>query len=404
MHMDPLLPRLVAILFIVVVLGQLLRRARQPLVVVYLLAGFVVGPAGFGLVHERETLNRLGEIGVLLLLFFVGMEVSLPRLIASWRTAAIGTALQIGASLGCAALVGLWWEWPIERSVLLGFVISLSSTAVVVKLLEDRREMDTRVGGDALGILLAQDLAVIPMLVVLGTLASGGVDLPRLGLQLGAGLVIIVGLVIVARRGPLKIPGLRHLQGDRELEIFAALGLCLGLALITALVGLSTVMGAFVAGILLSATAQTEWAHRGLQSFRVLLLAVFFLAIGTMVDLDFVVANLWAVLALTAAAFLTNTIINTLIFRVLGRTWAESIYGGALLSQVGEFSFVLAAVGLSAGIISSIGYQFTVSVISATLVLSSGWIALASRLVRQSSRSRRSHTPTSDEESHGARD
>lgn len=146
MHLDPSLPVLVSVLFGILIIGFILRKLHQPHVVGYLLAGILLGPYVFGVMQDKELVGRLGAIGVVLLLFFIGMEVSPKRLVSSWRVAVIGTLFQILISILCVWLLGEWLDWPINRSILLGFVISLSSTAVVLKILQEWKELDTAVG------------------------------------------------------------------------------------------------------------------------------------------------------------------------------------------------------------------------------------------------------------------
>ncbi len=383
MHMDPLLPRLVAAFFVVVVVAVGLRRWGTPSLVVYLLAGLVLGPEGLRVLEDREMLGRIGEFGVLFLLFFVGMEMSLPRLQASWKVALGGTLLQIGASVGLTFALGALLGWPLGRSVLLGFVLSLSSTAVVLRLLADRKETDTPVGQDVIGILLAQDLAIVPMLMVVTFLS--GVQ-PRGGQLLVQAVVgaAALGAVLSLKRRPEPLRRLiDRLGADPELRLFGALFFCLGISLITAASGLSMASGAFLAGLLLSVVGRTEWAHHALDGFRVLLLATFFAAIGTLLDLDFLRAHAGSVALLTLVAFVTNTAVNALTLRWLGRRWSRAIRGGAYLSQIGELSFVLAAVGLTSGLIGEFAHRMTVSVIASTLVLSTVWIALARPIERR---------------------
>ncbi len=379
MHMDPLVPRLVAALLVVLTLALALRRLKQPLAVVYLLAGVVMGPDALGLLDDREALARVGEFGVLLLLFSLGMELPLRRLLTQWKVPVVGTGLQILGSLACTGLIGLAAGWPLPRVVLLGFVISLSSTAVVLTLLRERGELESEIGQDVVGVLLVQDLALVPMLVVLGLLAGGGFDPALLAAQL-AGTAVLVGLVAwTARRGPPPLPFADRVAGDHELQVFVALLVCLGLALLTGLLGLSAASGAFVAGILVGASPHTDWFHHSLEPFRVVLVALFLMSVGAVIDLGFFAAHWVEVVALAAAVFLSNTGLNAGILRALGRSPGRSLYGGALLSQIGEFSFVLAAVGLQSGLITAFGYQLTVSVIGVSLLLSPAWIAWASR-------------------------
>ncbi len=383
MHLDPLLPRLVGSLLFIVVLALALRRTGTPTIVVYLLAGVALGPEGFGLLQDRAMLNRIGEFGVLLLLFFVGMEMSLPRLLQGWRVALGGTVLQVALSVAAALVIGQLLDWPIGRSVLLGFVMSLSSTAVVVRLLKDRGETSSPVGQDVLGVLLAQDLAIVPMLMILGAMAGGSVDLRLLGGQGLVGGAAVLAIIAVRRNPGLLQRGVDRFSADPELRLFGALLFCLGLATLTALAGLSTASGAFLAGLLLSVAGRTEWAHHALDGLRILLLAIFFAAVGALLDLDFMMENSGAILLLAALAFVTNTVVNTLILRALGRPWDRALRGGAWLSQIGELSFVLAAVGLNSGLIHEFGHDLTVSVIACTLVFSTAWIGASAPLERR---------------------
>ena len=383
MHIDPMLPHLVAALLVVVALAVGLRRWGAPTLVVYLLAGLAVGPEGFSILEDRELLARVGEFGVLFLLFFVGMEMSLPRLLAGWKVALGGTALQVGVSVGAVLLLGAALDWPMGRSVLLGFVISLSSTAVVLRLLQDRNELELPVGQDVLGVLLAQDLAIVPMLMVIGLLAGETPNAGQLLAQAGVGGAAVAAVVILRSRPERAQRLIDSLTKDPEMRLFGALLFCLGLATITGLAGLSTASGAFLAGLLLSVVGRTEWAHQALDGLRVLLLAIFFAAVGSLLDLGFLAERAVAVAALTLLALATNTAVNALILRWLGRPWPRALRGGAYLSQIGELSFVLAAVGLTSGLIGTFAHKMTVSVIACTLVLSTLWIAAMGPLERR---------------------
>lgn len=378
MHMDPIMPYLVGGVAAVLLLGLILRAIRQPHVVAYLLAGVALGPAGVGLVTDQVTIARFGEIGVILLLFFVGMEISLPRLLANWKVPVIGTLLQIAVSVACTVGLGAWKGWPWQRSILLGFVISLSSTAVVIKLLQRRGEIDQPIGQDVVGVLLVQDLAIVPMLIAIGVMGGTTLSPTAIVLQVVGGIVCVGLMLFVATRDRIRLPLDRLLQGDQELQVFAAGFLCFGLALLTGLAGLSAALGAFLGGVVVGAAKETEWIHEALFPFHVLLLALFFVSVGMLIDLQFVWDHVAMVALLLAAVLLTNTAVNMFVLRGLGRTWPNSVYGGAVLSQIGEFSFVLAAVGKQTGIIENFGYQATIAVIALSMLLSPAWIALAS--------------------------
>ena len=381
MHMDPALPTLVVVLLIIFILGLSLRLMNQPHVVGYLLAGICLGPELLGLISDKELLERLGAFGVVFLLFFVGMEVSPQRLVANWRVALVGTLLQILISVGVIWLLGGLFDWPIGRTLLFGFVISLSSTTVVLKMLQDWSEIETNVGQNALGILLIQDLAIIPMLIVVNLLGGKQVEAPELTMQLFGGCLMIALFAWIVYRGEIRLPLARWIKNDHELQVFAAMIICLGLGLLTGMFSLSTALGAFIGGMIIGAARETQWVHHSLEPFRVIFVAMFFVSVGMLVNIDLILQNWIQISLLVLAVFVTNMAINAVILRVLGSSWADSIYAGALLAQIGEFAFVLAAVGMHAGVIVETAYQLIIAVISLTLLLSPVWVALTKYLL-----------------------
>jgi CPA2 family monovalent cation:H+ antiporter-2 len=163
--------------------------------------------------------------------------------------------------------------------------------------------------------------------------------------------------------------------------VFAALTLCFGFALLTGTLGLSTAFGAFVAGMLVARARETHWVHQALEPLRVIFMALFFVSVGVILDLDFVYENWWKISLLVFAILMSNTLLNAVTFRVLGESWRDSLYGGALLSQIGEFSFVLAAAGYHAAIIDDRDHQFAVAIITLSLMVSPVWITAAKRLL-----------------------
>lgn len=381
MHLDPALSVIVGALLVILLMGTLLNRLRQPHVVGYLIVGIILGPHMIGLIHNQALIERMGALGVVLLLFFIGMEVSPKKLIATWRIAVIGTSIQILISIFCIWLLGKWLDWPLSRSILMGFVISLSSTAVVLKVLQDRNELETETGQNVLGVLLFQDVAIIPMLIIISLMSGHKPDSQQIILQLIGGTLMIALIIYIMRKEVIHLPLAKWLKSDHEMQIFAALIICFGLSLITGLFGLSTALGAFVGGMLVGAARETQWVHHSLNSFRVIFVALFFVSIGMLVDLTFIQNHWLQISALVIAVILTNTFINAAIIRLLGDSWPDSLYSGALLSQIGEFSFVLAAVGIQSNLITNHGYQLTVTVIALSLMISPGWIALSRHLL-----------------------
>jgi CPA2 family monovalent cation:H+ antiporter-2 len=380
--MDPFLPQAVGAIFFILLLGFILKFFRQPHVVAYLIAGIFIGPWGFGLVTDIDSISRLGTAGVVLLLFFVGMETDIHKLVENWKLIIFGTLMQIILSVGCVWLLGLWFDWSLARIVLIGFVISLSSTAIVIKLLQDNGMLSSSLGQSALGILLAQDLAIIPMLIIIGLLGAGNIDNVQLVKQ-GVGTLFAVALfAFVITRKQVHLPLSKWLKGDHELQLFAALGICFGLAMLTAWFELSTALGAFIAGMLVGAAKETLWVHRTLDSFRVLFVALFFVSVGMLLDISFLISHWQQTAILVMAALITNIFINAIILKLSKFSWKESLYAGVLLSQIGEFSFVLAAVGHQASIINEYGYQLALCVISLSLLTSPIWIGLSKKWLK----------------------
>lgn len=381
MHVDPLIPPLVGVILAVLVIGLLLQFLRQPQLVGYIITGVAIGPSGFALLTDQALIEHLGAIGVTLLLFFIGMEISPKQLALGWRIALGGTLFQIGASVALTWSIGLWLGWELPRVILLGFVISLSSTAVVLKLLKDRGELNSRAGENVLLILLAQDLAVVPMLIVISLFSSEQPGSDQILKQL-AGAVIVLGLAAFAlSREHFRLPFASRIKQDHELQVFAALLICFGLAFVTGTLGLSSALGAFVAGMIVASARETDWVHHALEPLRVVFVALLFVSIGMLIEIGFVLDNWLQVGSLVIAVLLTNTFINAGILRALGNPWPVSLYSGALLAQIGEFSFVLVSVGLQAAIVSKFGYQLTIAVIALTLALSPAWIGATKRLL-----------------------
>jgi K+:H+ antiporter len=376
MHTDAALAVLVGVVFAIILVALALRAIGQPQIVGYLLAGVAIGPYGLELLTDAETIGRIGSFGLIMLLFFIGMEASPKRLMGRWRMAVAGVVLQIIASIGVVWFIGLLYDWSWPRIMLIGFVISLSSTAVVLKLLKDWHELGTQTGQNVLVILLAQDLVLVPMLIAVTFMSGSGADLGTLSEQL-IGAAMLLGLAAWAiSQERIHLPFAKYLRADHELQVFAALLLCFGLALLSGILQLSTVLGAFVAGIIVSSARETDWVHRSLEPFRVVFVAIFFVSVGMLIDLPFVRDNFLEIALLVAVIVGINTVINAAVLKGLGSSTRRSLYAGALLSQVGEFSFVLVSIGLSANVIAEHDYRMLIAVIALSLLLSPPWIAM----------------------------
>ncbi len=378
---DPTIGFISILAILVMAVGLLLKKINQPYIIGYILIGALIGKHGLGFINDAATIDHLGEIGIILLLFFIGMEISLPEFIKQWRVAAIGTLLQVGTSVAIVLGIGYFFDWNIERSIIIGFVIALSSSAVIIKLLADKNLVNTRVGKNVLSILLMQDIIIVPLLIVTSLLGGKEEPLQNIILMLAGGLVIVVALVYIYYKKTIALPFSKTIEKDRELQVFLAIFFCFGGALSASIFGLSPALGAFVGGMIVHASRATHWIYNTLDSFRILFVAIFFISIGLQIDFYFIYENLTAITIVIIAVYLTNHLINSMILRLFSSPWKEAFLGGALLAQIGELSFLLSSSAYSMGIIETYAYNFTISLISLTLVISPFWITLTEKLI-----------------------
>lgn len=384
MTIDPFLGPAALALGVIFATGLILKLLRQPHVIAYVVAGVLLGQSGAGLIGNGEPIERLGAMGVTLLLFFVGMETHPSRLIRGWRVSILGTLVQIGLSVAASFAIGHLFGWPVGRSLLLGFVISLSSTAVVLSLMETYGETRTQFGQDTIGVLIVQDIAAIAMIVALGFFVTDSAGLSALDIAAQAlgGIALIALIVWVSLGRPVRLPFASHIRDAPELQVFGALTLCFGLGWVSSLLGLSTAIGAFAGGLIVGAARSTQWVSAALAPFRTVFLGLFFVSVGLLLDLAFIVERAGVIALLVGAVLVSSMVFNTLIYRIAGYGWRRSLYAGALLAQPGEFSFVLAAMGAASGVVTGAGYQMSLSVIALSLAVSPVQVQLVRRLLR----------------------
>ena len=381
---DPILSILVVLSIGIVLVSFIFKLLKQPYVIAYILVGMLMGPHGFKLEVDEKLIADMGSFGLVLLLFFIGMEISLPKLIANWKIPLIGTLVQILVSVVVVGIVGYYLNWPINRIVVIGFVISLSSSAIVFNYLENQEIIDSKVGQNVIGILLIQDILVVPMLIIINYMSGVQPEMIELIKQLiGGGLILGITLWVLIKKR-IHLPFADRVRNDHEIQVFIAFTFCFGFALLTAFLGLSSALGAFVAGVLVASTKETIWVKKSLHSFRIVFVALFFVSVGVLIDLVFLMENLGTILLMVLSVLFTNNLINALIVRFLGETWRDSLYTGALLAQIGEFSFILGATAFITGLVTEYSYQLIISVISLTLIISPLWIFLMRKIVKQS--------------------
>jgi CPA2 family monovalent cation:H+ antiporter-2 len=352
------LQQLVLLLAASVVIIFVSHKIKLPPVVGFLLTGILIGPGGFSLVKDTRTVDVLAEIGVVMLLFMIGLEFTLDRLKRIQRYFWVGGGLQVVLTTSAAVFVLVLLRVPVKEAVFYGFLVSLSSTAVVLKILADRNETDTPQGRISLGILIFQDMAIVPMIALVPVLASVRAASPmaivtRFLLSAGA----IAAVFAIAR---FLMPRILHLvvrTRIREIFLIACLFICLGMALLTSSLGLSLALGAFLAGVVISESDYSHQVVSDILPFRDVFNSLFFISIGMLLHTGDVWHSRVVVSGLVLSILLLKAVIVFLTIRILGYDSRVAVLTGLALAQVGEFSFVLAGVGRANGLMPENVFQ-----------------------------------------------
>ncbi|MBX9804921.1 MAG: cation:proton antiporter [Alphaproteobacteria bacterium] len=360
--------------------GLGLARLKQPPILGYILAGILLGPSGMGLIQSREQVGLLAELGVLLLLFVVGMDLSLRTFKKVWVVSTLCTVLQVSASILITMVLSKIFGWSFGLSLLLGFVLSLSSTAVVVKMLESIGEMRTETGQMAIGVLIAQDLAIVPMILILRNLDKPWHD-PSLIFKIVLSIGLIAGLIVyLSRKQRVRIPLTKIISGDKDLTPLASLTFCFAAAAVSGLIGLSAAYGAFLAGLVLGNTHERLIMLETTKPIQSILMMAFFLSIGLLLDTSFIWEHLGTVFLFLLILTIGKTAINITILHLLRLPWSQAFLIGVVLAQLGEFAFLLSTVGHETHIITDFGEKLIIALTVLSLALSPLWLTVARRL------------------------
>ena len=350
----PLLDELAIVAALAVFVTVVLSKLKLPTVAGLLLAGALLGPFGLGLVSSVHAIEVLAEVGVVLLLFSIGLEFSLARLRDVLRQVALGGALQVGLTTGVTTGIAVALGQPVGRGLFYGFAFALSSTAIVLRALSERRELDAPHGKFIVGTLIFQDLCVVPMVLIVPLLGSGspaGHAAASVGLALGKAAVVVTGTILLARFVVPKILGWVDASRSREVFLLAILALCIGTAWLTSMVGLSLALGAFLGGMVV---ADTEYSHRAMGDIlplRDAFVSIFFVSLGMLFDVRVVAAHPLLVFGLLAGFLVAKGLLATLAAMAMRFPSRVAWLAGVGLAQFGEFGFVLARLAQSNGVI-----------------------------------------------------
>ena len=368
---------LFVILAVAVVVVTLLQRVRVPSIAGFIASGVIVGPHALAVVQDVHRVDVLAEIGVIFLLFGIGLELSLDHLRRLWKPILVGGFLQVGltilAATGLSSLFGLPWR----SALLVGFLVSASSTAIVLKALNDRSEIDAPHGRLTLGILVFQDLSVVPMMLLLPAMASSTTEVENVGLGLLKAFALLIGVFVAAR---LVAPRALHFAAQtrrRDLFVLVVFLICIGTAWAVSQAGVSLAIGAFLAGLVVAGSQYRSQALSDLIPFREVLSSVFFVSVGMLLDLRAVWSNIGIVGALLLAIIVGKFLVTMAAGAIMQLPLRVTILTSAALAQVGEFSFVLARGTQTTSIIdpalmTNLLAAFVLSMILAPLALTLG--------------------------------
>jgi monovalent cation:H+ antiporter-2, CPA2 family len=380
-HEFPLLDDLLVLLVASVPIAFLFNRLRLPVIVGFMITGILIGPYGLGFIRDAAAIEALAEIGVVLLLFTIGLEFSMRRIIDLKRLVTWGGGGQVIGTILVTAGVALALGRPANQAIFFGFLIALSSTAIVLKTYMDRAEVDSPHGRAGIGILLFQDLVIVPMMLLIPILSGGeGVSAGRIVVTLATAALAVALIVLAAR---IVVPFLlNHIVRLRSPEVFVifVVLVSLGTSWLTARFGLSLALGAFIAGLVLS---ESEYSHQivaDILPFRDVFNSIFFISIGMLLSVSALVSNAGPVAALVVGLVLGKALVVVLVVRALSYSLRVATITGVGLAQIGEFSFILAKQGLGQGLLSDADYQTFLGASILSMIATPFLIAAAPRL------------------------
>lgn len=348
----------------------LLGKLKIPPIVGFLIAGTVIGPYGIGLIKSPHDVEIIAEIGVILLMFTIGIEFSIPRLLALKKEVFLLGTLQVTLTILTIAIISQFvLNMELNNAIFNGFIVALSSTAIVMKLLSDRGELNTPHGKICLGILLFQDLCVVPLMLFTQMLSGKGGSYYNFFTVIIKATVILSIVFMFAR---VAVPYVLHevvKTKSRELFIIVTISICLGTAYFTSKLGLSLALGAFLAGVVISESEYSAQAVSDILPFKETFSGIFFISVGMLLDLDYAKNHLFEELALVGNIFIVKALVVLIISYVFIHSLKVSLKSAFSLSQIGEFSFILAFTGKASGILDESMYQSFISASVMTMII-----------------------------------
>lgn len=372
MHAISFIQDLAVIMLVAGMVTIIFHRLKQPVVLGYIVAGFIIGPhtPPFGFIHDEDTIKTLAELGVIFLMFCLGLEFSLRKLFKVGATAFIAAFLEIGLMIWLGYEIGTAFGWSTMDSLFLGAILAISSTTIIVKALNDLKMKEHRFAQLIFGVLIVEDILGIGIIALLSGIAvSGSVSSGEVFSTVGKlSLFMVVALVI----GILVVPRLLAYVAkfeSNEMLLVTVLGLCFGFCLLVVKLEYSMVLGAFLIGAIMAESRQLAKIEHLIEPIRDMFSAIFFVAIGLMIDPSILVAYAWPIAVITVAVVLGKVATCGIGAFIAGNDGRTSLRVGMGLSQIGEFSFIIAALGMTLQVTSDFLYPVAVAVSAITTLL-----------------------------------
>ena len=389
----PLLPDIVSLFCLSIGVLLICHQVKIPPIVGFLLTGVLCGPTALGLVHNPHAVEILAEIGVVLLLFTIGLEMSAEELQRLKRPIFIGGSAQVALTVAAFCGLGVLMGRTVQEGVMFGFLAALSSTAIVLSRLQQKAQSESPQGRLDLAVLIFQDIAVVPMMLAIPMLAGHGeTDVPGMLLSVGRTLVILLGGWFLARYLVPRIMKLVLRTRSKELMLMTVLGLCFAIAMGTAHMGLSLALGAFLAGLLLSGSEYSLNVLEGVLPFKDVFTSLFFISVGMLLDVNVLSEHVGVVFLVASMLILLKSLLSLPSMLLVGYPLRVSILAAMNLAQIGEFSFVLARSGVQSGLLDTETYQIFLASSIITMLFTPGIMEIAPRVASFVSRHCRAGT------------
>ena len=366
---------------LILLLIFLLKKLKQPYLVAYIIAGIVLGPYVTGIFSDPENIASLGEVGILLLMFFLGVEIDIPDNKNHLQKPLIAQGIRTLLGFLFAFFIGKGLGWNSGQILLLTVLLAFNSTAVVSEFLRSNNELYTITGKTVLNMLLLQDIMIGPAFTFLQLMKGAPISFERTGSAIVICVLIFFLLKAIRNRNLFQLRLFGEMKQDHELQVFAGTFICLGFALLASFAGLTPAVGSFVAGVYIGRTNAFHWLENVLRPFKIFFVALFFVSVGLMLDLTSIREHYVFILLMGAVVLLINSLLTAIVFRLLQFSARDSIYAGALLSQTGEFGLLACSLAYQLHIIDHNIFKSALAITGLSLLLSTIWMTTLRKVI-----------------------